>query len=286
MKSSYFKNFSIITVVHNDVSHIIETMNSVLGQTHKQIEYILIDGGSTDGTRENIIEYISSCANITIEDTKAKRHYLEAIHKDYSELTFKFLSEKDKGIYDAMNKGVSLATKEWLNFMNCGDEFYNSEILEKISKENIEKYSVIYGDTLFVYPQNHQQIIPSSIPTSHSPMSFCHQSSFVKTSIAKQNPFNTHFKICADSHLFSQLFHQKYLFKKLDLVIAKFHYDGVSSKPSWLFFKEAIRIGSINHPLFFITFIPQYCYSLIAFYFKTHLPSPILSLIYKIKFGR
>lgn len=277
--------FSIVTVVYNGISHIIETINSVLGQSYKQVEYILIDGGSSDGTKEKIIEYISSCANITIEDIKPKKYYLEATHKDYCECTFKFLSERDNGIYDAMNKGVSLSTKEWINFMNCGDGFYDSEVLEKISKEKIGKYGVIYGDTLFIYPQKHQQVIPSHISTSYSPMSFCHQSSFIKSEIAKQNPFDTHFKICADSHLFSQLFRQKYLFKKLNLIIARFDYDGVSSKPSWLFFKEALQIGSTNHPLFFLTFIPQYCYNLVAFYFKTHLPSPILSLIYKIKFG-
>src|SRR5215217_1386671 len=88
---------SVITVVYNNVKDIERTMLSVLGQTYKAIEYIVIDGQSTDGTLQVVEKYKSSLAKI--------------------------ISEKDKGIYDAMNKGISLATGNYIIFMNSGDEF-------------------------------------------------------------------------------------------------------------------------------------------------------------------
>lgn len=235
------KGFSTITVVYNDVSHIVETMDSVLGQTCKQIEYILIDGGSTDGTKEEIVNFIYSCANITIEDLRVERYYLEAIHKDHSELTFKFLSEKDGGIYDAMNKGVSLATKEWINFMNCRDKFYNSEVLEKISKENIERYDVIYGDTLIT--ENSKTFLSVSSKNIKNRMPFCHQSSFVKTCILTSILFDTSYKICADNDFFMKLYHSQYKFIKIDIPISIYSLDGLSSSLSWQFFYEECKIG-------------------------------------------
>lgn len=127
---------SIITVVYNDIAHIVETLDSVTTQDYPQIEYIIIDGASSDGTREKIMEYIASNADVdSRENTESQsRIYLEATHREKN-FTFKFLSEADSGIYDAMNKGIYLATGEWCNFMNCGDRFYNSHtILELFTR--------------------------------------------------------------------------------------------------------------------------------------------------------
>lgn len=115
---------SIITVVFNGKEHLEETILSVLNQTYDNIEYIIIDGASTDGTLDIIKKY---------EDKI-----------DY------WVSEKDKGIYDAMNKGINLANGEWLNFMNAGDKFYNDDTLEGVLKENIiDQADCIYSNTIF-----------------------------------------------------------------------------------------------------------------------------------------
>lgn len=242
-------SFSIVTVVYNDISHIIETMNSVIGQSYKQIEYVIIDGGSTDGTKETIIEYISSCADITIKAINSKKYYLEAIHKDYPTIAFKFLTEKDKGIYDAMNKGIALATQKLTNFMNCGDQFYNSKILEKIATEDIEQFDVIYGNTQMI---DNKSKITLSIPSKNIKyrMPFCHQSSFVKTHILKNFLFDTTYKICADNDFFMKLYHTKYKFRKLDFPISNYSLDGLSSSLSWRLFYEDCKIGFKYNKLF------------------------------------
>lgn len=88
---------SVVTICYNSVQFIEKTIQSVLSQTYPNIEYIVIDGGSTDGTKEIIEKYSSRISY--------------------------WCSEKDRGIYDAMNKGIRKATGEWINFMNSGDCF-------------------------------------------------------------------------------------------------------------------------------------------------------------------
>lgn len=115
------KLVSIITVVHNDVNYIENTIKSVINQSYKNIEYIIVDGGSTDGTKKIINKY-----------KKFLTH---------------FISEKDHGIYDAMNKGKSLASGRWVNFLNSRDVFSNNKVIEKINFKKYEKFLLIYGDT-------------------------------------------------------------------------------------------------------------------------------------------
>ena len=97
---------SIITVVFNGEKYLEETIQSVINQTYSNVEYIIIDGGSSDGTLDII--------------------------KKYEERIDYWVSEKDKGIYDAMNKGIDVASGEWINFMNAGDGFYADDVLDKI----------------------------------------------------------------------------------------------------------------------------------------------------------
>src|SRR5688572_17840000 len=116
---------SVITVSFNAASTIQRTIDSVLALTYPNIEYIIIDGGSTDDTLNLIKQYESQI--------------------DY------WLSESDNGIYDGMNKGIGAATGEWINFMNCGDRFASAHSLNFF--ENIRADAdIIYGKAIVEYP--------------------------------------------------------------------------------------------------------------------------------------
>lgn len=116
-QNGIYPKVSVITVVYNDAKHIAQTIESVLSQTYPNIEYIIIDGNSSDGTKEIIQNYID----------KKPSYFNHSISN--------FISEKDEGIYDAMNKGVDLATGEWCNFMNSGDRFYQNTTIQECFKE-------------------------------------------------------------------------------------------------------------------------------------------------------
>ena len=117
---------SVITVVFNDVANIRATMESFFSQTWEDKEYIVIDGGSTDGTVDIIKEYADKLAY--------------------------WCSEKDNGIYDAMNKGIVHATGDWINILNCGDYYATKNALKEAisSTTDIDEISVIYGNSICI----------------------------------------------------------------------------------------------------------------------------------------
>jgi len=122
MTKSY-PTLSVITVVYNNARDIERTILSIVNQTYTNIEYIVIDGKSTDGTLQIIERY--------------KEHIAQ------------LLSEKDKGIYDAMNKGLQLATGDYVIFMNSGDEFFESTTVEKVF-DTAPDADIYYGETEMV----------------------------------------------------------------------------------------------------------------------------------------
>lgn len=281
-------SFSIVTVVYNDVSHIKETMDSVVNQSYKEVEYILIDGGSCDGTKETIYEYISSCAEITLAKAENERYYLEATHKEYLTFTFKFLSEKDKGIYDAMNKGIALATKEWINFMNCGDRFYNLEVLNQVSKQNIKDCTVTYGNTEIVYISQNTKIIkksPRDIEKSlkHFGANIIHQSMFFKTSIHKIFLYNTReYQIASDYSLICQLFYKNYLFKPIPIIVSTFFTGGTSDIYAIRRTLESLKIAIFfQRAHLFPLFI--FIISLIKKIIKKYMPNKISRFILELR---
>lgn len=119
-------SISVITVVYNGAPLIEKTIKSVLSQTYLNIEYIIIDGGSKDGTLEICNKYSNQLAHL--------------------------ISEKDKGIYDAMNKGLLHATGEYCFFLNAGDEFYNDAIIACLFNKYGNKPDAIYGSTELITP--------------------------------------------------------------------------------------------------------------------------------------
>ncbi len=167
---------SIITIVYNNARDIERTMLSVLNQTYANIEYIIIDGLSTDGTLEII--------------------------KKYQDKIAKLISEKDEGIYDAMNKGLDLATGDYVLFMNSGDQLYSRDTVADVfaSAENADIY---YGETEMIDAngkslgqRRHKAPENFTWQSFKYGMSISHQAIYIKRSIAE--PFNRKYELSAD----------------------------------------------------------------------------------------
>ena len=199
------KKVSVITINFNNLSGLKRTIPSVLSQECNDYEYIVIDGGSTDGSKE----YIAS-------------------HQDGIDL---WISEKDKGIYNAMNKGISLAHGEYCIFMNSGDHFFSSCALENAIKElNGSDYCV--GRTVVV----EDDFVSLSTPPQNLTFDFIkenslqHQSTFIKTSLLKQYPYDENLKIIADwEQFFENWYFRKCSYKAINTIISAYYMDGVSS---------------------------------------------------------
>lgn len=202
---------SIITVCFNAKDTIEDTFLSVFNQTYKDIELIVIDGASKDGTL--------------------------AIIDKYKDKISSFLSEPDKGIYDAMNKGIELATGDFIIFMNANDVFYNELVLENVVKTLIENTEVkfLFGDVDCVSKDMQSSEVQTyeKIKNNFSLLfyNFCHQSIFYHKSLFKEyGLFSLDYKICSDWD-----FNIKCLVKYktpalyLEWPIAKFQLGGLSS---------------------------------------------------------
>jgi len=174
---------SVITVVFNAVADIEATIISVLSQKYPDLEYIIIDGGSKDGTIDIINQYKSQLAY--------------------------FISEPDGGIYQAMNKGLAVSSGDWVHFKNAGDRFLpeaiNSFVRAAIQYPNAK---IIYGDTLKVWQT--EPLVTSEIIGDHTQLktrcTVDHRTNFFRGDWHRANPYNTNFKWVADYFLILQLF--------------------------------------------------------------------------------
>ena len=196
---------TVVTVVFSGEKFLEETILSVINQTYDNVEYIIIDGGSTDGTLDII------------------KKYEHAI--DY------WVSEKDKGIYDAMNKGIDLATGEWINFMNAGDFFSERKTIEKIPFMENDSSVLIYGNKIqdgkVIYPLSIKQLVFGEIMA-------CHQSMFFNLNVRYRHKvfYDLSYKIYGDYELVNRLYIHFRSFKYIDQPISTFQGGGVSSRVS------------------------------------------------------
>ena len=164
---------SVVTISYNTVSTLQSTIDSVREQDYPNLEYIIVDGGSTDGT-------------------------LAIIDKNKSVITT-WVSAKDKGIYDAMNKGVKLATGDWIIFMNSGDRFYKSHSISAIF-QNLppDGCDLIYGDVAVDYGKFIKVKTAGQLTDLWKEMQFSHQSLFCRKVELATHPFNVNQKIAGD----------------------------------------------------------------------------------------
>lgn len=213
---------SVITIVYNNAKDIERTMLSVLNQSYKNIEYIVIDGASNDGTLDIIRKYESRLA--------------------------KLISEKDKGIYDAMNKGLAHATGDYVLFMNSGDEIYALDTVERIfaSAPNADIY---YGETE-MYDENWRSLgqrrhrAPETFTwrSFKYGMNISHQAIYIKRSLTE--PYNLTYKYSADIDWIIKIAKKASNIVNTHLYVAKYLVGGMSKQKHRESLKERFKIFS------------------------------------------
>ncbi|MBD0388434.1 MAG: glycosyltransferase [Nostoc sp. C3-bin3] len=174
---------SIITVVRNNQATIAHAIDSVLSQDYPNIEYIVIDGCSTDST--------------------------VAIAKSYGQKITQLVSEPDLGMYDAMNKGLKLATGDIVGFLNSDDFYTNSSVISQVVRQfRQQQVDLVFGDIVFVHPQNTQKVIRYYSSANFRPELFrwgwmpAHPSCFIKRRVYQEyGDFSTDYLLAADYEL-------------------------------------------------------------------------------------
>lgn len=193
--------YSIIIPSFNAVDTIAETLESIINQTYQNFEIIVIDGASTDGTMEVVQKYTHS-------------------------IGFQ-ISEKDKGIYDAMNKGVRQSNGDYIIFLGADDVFYNNRVLEEVS-HLIKRDHVYYGQAYFL---NKQIVYDGRFNSFKLALrNICHQAIFYPSQILKKTEFSLCYPLLADYHLNLLLIKEKIRFEYLRVIISKFNDGGASAK--------------------------------------------------------
>jgi glycosyltransferase involved in cell wall biosynthesis len=214
---------SIITISYNDKNVITETIESVLSQNYRDFEYILIDGGSNDGSLEIIKSYGNKIENI--------------------------ISENDSGIYNAINKGIKVAKGEVIGLIHAGDVLYDSNVLSKIADSFIKyQTEIIYGHSI-VYKKDRIRINRKNISPKYKDNLMklgwfpSHQSTYFKSSIFLQHGYyNEDYKIAADyEFLLRLLYVHKVKPVMVDFFLIKFYLGGESSKSLFNIFKSNLE---------------------------------------------
>ncbi len=199
---------SVITIVYNNVHDIERTLLSVLGQTYTNIEYIVIDGSSTDGTVEVLNKYKSRLG--------------------------KLVSEKDKGIYDAMNKGLALAQGDYVLFMNSGDEIYAPDTVEKVFASEPDA-DIYYGETEMydeswtsLGPRRHQAPADFNWRDFRYGMSISHQAIYIRRSLTEA--YDMHYKLSSDIDWILKASKRANKIVNTRMYVAKYLVGGMSKK--------------------------------------------------------
>lgn len=196
---------SIITVNLNNRGGLQKTIDSVVSQTFKDFEWIVIDGGSTDGSRELIEDY--------------------ADHFAY------WCSEQDKGIYNAMNKGIAHAIGEYCLFLNSGDCLTDSNVLINVGIY-LQEDDIIYGDARISYTDGRfeNRCYPDIISLGYlfEGGKLCHQATFIKTALFSSKQYDDNYKIAADFLFFLEQAFSGKKFKHVHIFVCDYSMGGIS----------------------------------------------------------
>ena len=201
---------SVITICYNAVNDIERTIRSVLDQTFDDIEYIVVDGASKDGTADRV----------------------RALFAEYPQRNVKLISEPDKGIYDAMNKGIKAASGEWLSMMNAGDVFSSANVLTEVFSNSIpENITFLYSD--FYKATSFGKYFRVHTCCEEHNKVLVHQSTIYKRALHEEHGYYavTPKLIVSDYLFFLRIPVDQTM--KVDTVIAKYEGGGVSEQGGW-----------------------------------------------------
>jgi glycosyltransferase involved in cell wall biosynthesis len=221
---------SIITVVYNGEKHLEQTIQSVINQTYTNIEYIIIDGGSTDGTVDII--------------------------KKYEDKISYWISEKDNGIYDAMNKGLAVATGDIIGLLNSDDFYIDNLVIENIVHEfQTRKVDSVYADLIYINNQN--KVVRYYDSSKFTPNKFqyglmpAHPTFFARKEVYdKFGNFRLDFKIAADFEILARfLYSNNISFSYIQKPLVKMRTGGVSNSFSsiWINSLEQLKACKLNN---------------------------------------
>jgi glycosyltransferase involved in cell wall biosynthesis len=231
MENVGFPLVTIVTVTYNCAPLIAATLKSVAAQTYPNKEHILVDGGSTDGTVEIINQHRQSIAQ--------------------------FVSEKDNGIYEAMNKGIQLASPEsrYITFLNAGDIYTDKDVIQNMIMGAQSTQTHLYGNISV----NHKVAeAPDKLNFfSLSTNMVCHQACFFQTETHRKFLYDTQYKIAADYKLLLELIRTGQSFEKINLTVAEMDVSGVSHTERALLLAEKDKIRKLYSDVYFYTVIKK-----------------------------
>lgn len=259
-------SLSIITITYNNAEGLRKTLASVASQTFRDFEHIIVDGGSTDGSVEIIREYadneaIRQAGYKAIRQENSNADNLASLpHHLITSSPITWISEKDRGIYDAQNKGIRLAHGEYCYFLNAGDTFCNEHVLELIFKPltfNLSPLTstpdILYGNEIIVDGNGQRVGIargvenPNFVDLYNSCMK--HQASFIRRELFERyGMYDDTMRICADFDWFFRViaFHDDVTLQYKDVDIAYFENTGLSYHAPELCAKERQQILNRN----------------------------------------
>lgn len=223
--------FSIITICYNAEATLEKTIQSVLAQTYPNVEYIVVDGASKDNTL--------------------------AIINRYSPQLSKVVSEPDKGLYDAMNKGIGLATGDYLCFLNAGDTFFSAntlqEMVDTLPSDTLP--DVIYGETALVDAEGHfvrmRRLQAPEVLTWRSfrqGMLVCHQAFFARRELVPL--YDLQYRFSADFDWCIRIMKQSHLLHNTHLTLVNYLDEGLTTHNQKASLKERFRIMAKHYGLF------------------------------------
>ena len=202
MRQGVGDRVTVVTVTYNAEDYLENTILSIINQSYQNIEYIVVDGSSTDGTLD--------------------------IVKKYGDEIDTWISEEDSGIYDAMNKAIDLANGEWIIFMNAGDSFYNDDVIQDVFEGVPEDVELVYGHHAWKHKGRISTIYTRPLDVMWQHISFSHQSLFSRTSLMKKKKFDLSYKIVSDYEFYFSQYMQGRCFFNSDVIISAVSGGGLS----------------------------------------------------------